>query len=153
MNGHLDDHAGGTAAGSAAGTAVRAATRGDVPAVQALWRTAGLEPLDEDELAATLEHGPGLLVLAEAPGAGVVGVVLGTFDGRRGWVHRLAVHPGRRRGGLATALVTDLEHRLHERGARRVNLLVLPDNSGALRFWQGRGYLPCPDVLHTKPLL
>ena len=131
---------------------VRAATGADVPAVQALWRTAGVEPLSADELAATLAHGPGLLVVADVRGSGVVGVVLGTFDGRRGWVHRLAVHPERRRGGLATALVSDLEHRLRERGARRVNLLVLPDSPGALRFWQRRGYLPCPDVLHTKPL-
>jgi len=135
------------------GAVVRAATGDDVPAVQVLWRTAGVQPLDEEELAVTLEHGPGLLVVADAPGSGVVGVVLGTFDGRRGWVHRLAVHPGHRRGGLATTLVADVERRLHERGARRVNLLVLPDNASALQFWQRRGYLPCPDVLHTKPLV
>jgi hypothetical protein len=34
----------------------------------------------------------------------------------------------------------------------RVNLLVLPDNEAGLRFWQKLGYLPCPDVLCTKPL-
>jgi len=152
MSGHGDGHAGGPGTESAAEAVVRAATGDDVPAVQALWRTAGLQPLDDGELVATLGHGPGLLVVADVPGAGVVGVVLGTFDGRRGWAHRLAVHPGHRRGGLASALVSDLERRLRERGARRVYLLVLPDNAGALRFWQRRGYLPSPDVLHTKPL-
>lgn len=148
-------HGAGAQAGTAsepAGPTIRTSTRDDVTAVQALWRAAGLDALGADELAATLQHEPGLLLVADAPGAGVVGVVLGTFDGRRGWLHRLAVHPGHRRGGLATALVTDLERRLHERGAGRVNLLVLPDDADALRFWQRRGYLPCPDVLHTRAL-
>ena len=131
--------------------AVRTFDWDDLPAVSALWRTAGLELLAEEELRATLEHGADLLV-TEARATGVVGVVLGTFDGRRGWIHRLAVRPGHRRGGLATALVGDLERRLHERGAGRVNLLVLPENAGGLAFWQRQGYLPCPDVVCTKPL-
>jgi ribosomal protein S18 acetylase RimI-like enzyme len=124
----------------------------DSPAVTQLWAATGRSPLPEPELCATLGHGPGLMLVTEAPGAGVVGVVLGTFDGRRGWIHRLAVHPGHRRGGLATRLVGELEQRLRARGAPRINLLVLPDNEAGLAFWQRLGYLPCPDVLCSKPL-
>ena len=89
--------------------------------------------------------------MAEA-GGDVAGVVLGTFDGRRGWILRLAVHPGHRRKGIATRLVQELERRFVTLGCPRVNLLVMPDNSAGLRFWQGLGYLPMPDVLCTKAL-
>ena len=123
----------------------------DLPGVAAVWRAAGRDGLPEEELRATLAHGPGLMLVAEVDG-GVVGVVLGTFDGRRGWVHRLAVHPAHRRAGLASALVGELEQRFRDRGAPRVNLLVMPDNADGLAFWQRLGYLPCPDVLCTKPL-
>jgi hypothetical protein len=30
--------------------------------------------------------------------------------------------------------------------------MVLPDNTAGLRFWQSLGYLPCPDVVCTRPL-
>ena len=123
----------------------------DLPGVAAVWRSAGRDVLPEDELRTTLAHGPGLMLVAEVDGV-VVGVVLGTFDGRRGWVHRLAVHPAHRRAGLASALVGELEQRFRDRGAPRVNLLVLPDNADGLAFWQRLGYLPQPDVLRSKPL-
>ncbi|WP_199580171.1 GNAT family N-acetyltransferase [Blastococcus sp. TBT05-19] len=130
---------------------IREFDRSDHAAVAAIWRATGQGVLDEDELRTTLAHGPGLLLVAEQP-AGVVGVVLGTFDGRRGWIHRLAVDPAHRRSGLATALVAEVERRLADRGAPRINLLVLPDNAAGLAFWQRRGYLPYPDVLCSKAL-
>jgi ribosomal protein S18 acetylase RimI-like enzyme len=131
---------------------VRPSGWADLPAVTEVWTAAGSQVVPEAEVRAALEHGPGLLLVAEAPGALVVGVVLGTFDGRRGWIHRLAVSPGHRRAGVATALVAELEDRFRSLGAPRVNLLVLPDNAAGLAFWQRLGYLPCPDVLCTKPL-
>jgi ribosomal protein S18 acetylase RimI-like enzyme len=123
----------------------------DYPAVAGIWRAAGRDVLPEDELRTTLAHEPGLMLVAQA-GSEVAGVVLGTFDGRRGWIHRLAVHPSHRRAGLASALVGELEHRFRDRGAPRINLLVMPDNDDGLAFWQRLGYLPYPDVLCSKPL-
>ena len=122
----------------------------DHPAVRALWETAGNDVVPEPELRATLAANPGLLLVADD--AGIVGVVLGTFDGRRGWILRLAVHPGRRREGLASRLVAELERRLRSRGASRINIHVLPGNADGLAFWRHRGYLAQPDVLCTKPV-
>ncbi|SDO44033.1 GNAT family N-acetyltransferase [Geodermatophilus sp. DSM 45219] len=124
----------------------------NVPVVTEMWAAAGSQVVPEAESRAALEHGPGLLLVAEARGARVVGVVLGTFDGRRGWVHRLAVSPGHRRAGLATALVAELEERFRSLGAPRIDLLVLPDNAAGLASWQRLGHLPCPDVLCSEPL-
>lgn len=123
----------------------------DYPAAARLWQATGRDSVPEVELRATLKHGPGLMLVAAADDDDIVGVVLGTFDGRRGWIHRLAVHQDHRRAGLASALVNELERRLIARGALRINLLVMPDNAQGLAFWQRVGYLARPDILCTKP--
>jgi GNAT superfamily N-acetyltransferase len=56
----------------------------------------------------------------------VNGDEIGTFDGRRGWLNRLATSPDRRGKGIATALVRDLERRLLAKGCVKINLLVEP---------------------------
>ncbi|GIE28155.1 acetyltransferase [Actinoplanes italicus] len=126
----------------------------DYEAVAEVWRAAGTDVVGRAELEAKLTRDPELFLVAEAPAGprGIGGAVMGTFDGRRGWIFRLAVHPAHRRGGMATGLVAELEQRLTNLGCPRINLLVLPDNEAGLRFWQRLGYLPCPDVLFTKPL-
>lgn len=123
----------------------------DYDSVVAVWTAAGRETMPRTELQAKLTRDPELFLVAEARGA-VVAVVLGTYDGRRGWILRLAVHPAHRRQGIASRLVHELENRFTSLGCPRVNLLVMPDNTAGLRFWQELGYLPYPDVLCSKPL-
>ncbi|MFD0782462.1 GNAT family N-acetyltransferase [Micromonospora azadirachtae] len=123
----------------------------DYDAVAELWKSAGRDVLSRHELETKLLRDPQLFLVAEADEA-VVGVVLGTYDGRRGWILRLAVDPTRRRHGIATRLIGELEQRFTALGCPRVNLLVLPEDDGALRFWQALGYLPFPDVLCSKPM-
>jgi ribosomal protein S18 acetylase RimI-like enzyme len=53
-------------------------------------------------------------ILAMADGA-IVGSIIATFDGWRGSIYRLAVHPGHRRRGLARMLLAEAEKML--RGA------------------------------------
>ncbi|MGK5444471.1 GNAT family acetyltransferase [Micromonospora sp. URMC 105] len=123
----------------------------DYDDVAALWAAAGRDVLPRAELTAKLTRDPQLFLVAETDQA-VAGVVLGTYDGRRGWILRLAVDPAHRRRGIATRLVAELEQRFAALGCPRVNLLVLPEDMAALRFWQALGYLPQPDVLCTKPM-
>ena len=123
----------------------------DYEAVAAVWAAAGRDVVPRAELQAKLTRDPELFLVAERQGE-VVAVVMGTYDGRRGWILRLAVHPAHRRHGIATRLVHELESRLTAMGCPRVNLLVMPDNAAGLRFWQELGYLPMPDVLCTKAM-
>ncbi|MER7277157.1 GNAT family N-acetyltransferase [Dactylosporangium sp. NPDC000244] len=124
----------------------------DYEGAVALWEAAGNDVLPRAELEAKLTRDPELFLVAEAGDGALAGVVLGTYDGRRGFILRLAVAASRRRQGIATRLVAELEERLKALGCPRVNLLVLPQNASGLRFWQALGYLPAPDVLCTKPL-
>lgn len=51
-----------------------------------------------------LERDPDLVIVVEADGA-LIASVMGTYDGRRGWVNRLATHPDHRERGLARRLL------------------------------------------------
>jgi ribosomal protein S18 acetylase RimI-like enzyme len=126
-------------------TTIRQFLWADYDAVVAVWAAAGREPVPRAEL------NPELFLVAESDEQ-IVAVVMGTYDGRRGWILRLAVHPAHRRQGLATRLVGELEQRFTALGCPRVNLLVMPDNTDGLSFWQALGYIPYPDVLCSKPL-
>ncbi|WP_239143659.1 GNAT family N-acetyltransferase [Actinoplanes philippinensis] len=123
----------------------------DYDRVVEVWRQSGADVLSRAELEAKLVRDPELFLVAAA-GEDIAGVVLGTYDGRRGWIFRLGVHPGHRRRGVATRLIAELEVRFRALGCPRINLLVRPDNEAGLRFWQSLGYLTYPDVLCSKPV-
>jgi len=128
---------------------VRTYEEADHPAVVDLWERAGRDVVPLPEVRTVLAHTPGLLLVDEGDD-GLRGVVLGTYDGRRGWIWRLAVHPQHRRQGVATALVREIEARFARLGVPRINLLVLPQDTGALAFWAEMGYPAVPDVLCSK---
>jgi ribosomal protein S18 acetylase RimI-like enzyme len=82
---------------------------------------------------------PGLLLVATWQGT-VAGTVMGGYDGNRGWIYWLAVDPGHRRRGIATALLRQVERLLAERGCLKVNLQVLESNAQTVAFYQKLGY-------------
>ncbi len=120
---------------------IRSATFSDFEQIADLWRAAGLRFRPEHaerELANVL--GQGLVLVAEEDGGSLTGTVFGSYDGLRGWVHRLATRPDRRGGGIATALMAELERRLLALGCPKVNLLIEPDNAAVTAFYAGLGY-------------
>lgn len=122
---------------------IRAAREADLPAVLALWRAAASEQTatdDVDALRALLARDPGALLVAIADDGAVVGSLIAGFDGWRGSLYRLAVHPSRRRRGLGTALLRAGERRLAELGARRLDAIVVSTAEPALAFWAAAGY-------------
>jgi ribosomal protein S18 acetylase RimI-like enzyme len=121
---------------------LRSLARGDVDAVLALWGrsdVAGSQPDTPAALLGFLAHDPELFVVAENE-AGIVGTLIGGWDGWRGNMYRLAVDPAHRRRGIARALVREVEVRMRARGARRVTALVLYDHDWATAFWTAVGY-------------
>ncbi len=121
---------------------IREATPRDGSALAALWQQAGLKFVAEHvpgELASVLARHPGLVLVTEDP-QGLAASVLGTYDGRRGWVNRLATRPDWRGQGLASGLLATVEDRLAAMGCRKINLLIEPDKGEVVHFYQRLGY-------------
>jgi len=70
----------------------------------------------------------------------IVGSLLGAFDGWRGNMYRLVVHPNRRREGIARQLVRRVERVFSEWGVRRITVLIEVDRPWAMEFWAAVGY-------------
>ena len=117
--------------------------------VVALWRAADARETVTDDVASVkvlIERDPEALLVAEEDGA-LVGSIVAGFDGWRGCVYRLAVHPEHRRSGLATALVEEAERSLRARGAARVHAIVHAADEPAMTFWAAAGYENQPGVV------
>lgn len=129
---------------------IRDMTIADHEAVISVWRDAGLpyRPRGRDRLEKMRVEmkGSGALFLVAEAGGEVVGVVLGTHDGRRAWINRLAVKPRFQRQGIALGLVRAVEERADMLGIDIVAALVESDNEASHAFFATIDYLHSPDV-------
>ena len=110
--------------------------------VLALWRQAEttVSPTDTvEDLSRAIIASPAVVLVAEAQGQ-IVGSVIGSFDGWRGNIYRLAVHPDFRRHGIARALVREVEQCLVRQGAGRITAWVEQEHPWAMGFWRAIGY-------------
>ncbi|MEU8827085.1 GNAT family N-acetyltransferase [Streptomyces sp. NPDC048636] len=134
---------------------IRAAAPDDLDTVLAFWKRAAEGTSisdDRDGVARLLARDPESLLLAERDGA-LAGTVIAGFDGWRCHLYRLAVHPGERRRGVATALLTAAEERFVALGGRRGDAMVLKENALAQHAWSAAGYAPEPQWSRwVKPL-
>ncbi len=115
----------------------------DYEAVCQLWEsTKTIELTKSDELIEIkrmLERNPNTCLVGEEGGR-IIGVVLGGFDGRRGFVHHLAIHPEIQRKGYGIRLFHELERRFIEMGVVKVHLFVNTNNLQAVGFYEKVGY-------------
>lgn len=127
---------------------IRSYQTSDEQAVIEIWRGCGLiRPWNDPQrdIARKLTEQPELFLVA-VDGDKPIGTAMVGFDGHRGWVYYLAVHPARQRLSVGRALMAEAEYLLLERGCPKICLMVRSANTDVLAFYKRLGYLP-DDVL------
>ena len=71
----------------------------------------------------------------------VIGTVMGGYDGHRGWIYSMAVDGSQRHRGVGSVLMGEIEKALKALGCMKVNLQVVPSNSGVVRFYEQLGFV------------
>lgn len=116
----------------------------DYNAVIALWQSTegvGLSAADSPEaIARYLKRNPGMSAVAIGADGQVIGAVLCGHDGRRGYLHHLAVRPDCRGQGVGRALVDTVLGHLAEEGIDKCHLFVIKTNEIGQAFWEATGW-------------
>ncbi len=129
----------------------------DYDDVIALWEAAGLpyKPRGRDSRSAIeqqLRWPTAIYLVAELEGR-IVGSVLGTHDGRKGWINRVAVHPDHRRKGIARRLVEAVEKRCLELGIEIFAALIEDWNDVSMKVFARLGYTKHDDIFYYSKRL
>lgn len=122
--------------------------------VMELWAAGGLplKPLGRDsreQIAGQIEL-PNVLFLVAEEGEGgrVVGSVLATHDGRKGWINRLAVDAALRKRGIGALLVREAEGWLESGGMEILACLIEDDNAVSMAVFEKLGYKKHPEIIY-----
>ncbi len=71
----------------------------------------------------------------------IVGTVMSGYDGHRGWIYSLAVHPDYQHRGVGSSMLKFVEKRLSSLGCMKINLQIIQDNRTVKEFYKANGYL------------
>lgn len=123
---------------------ISAMTLSDYDDCLALWQATegmGLSAADSCEaIGRYLARNPGMSFVARDEDGRLVGTVLCGHDGRRGYLHHLAVRADCRNQGLGRALVQRGMHALQQEGIDKCHLMVFEQNAQGRAFWQRTGW-------------
>jgi RimJ/RimL family protein N-acetyltransferase len=125
------------------GMTMRPITLADLPSLITLWRIAGLKISPTDTITGLRRHigVSGNLAIAFCAADGtIIGSVLGSDDGRRGWINHLAIHPHYQGQGLGRLLITTIAARLKAQGCEKINLLINGPNQKVVPFYHANGF-------------
>ncbi len=121
----------------------------DYKAVQQLWKEAGIQLTlsdQQEELHRVLNYNPDLFLVGELDGQ-IIAALMGTFDGRRAYVHHLAVDPEYQHQGLGTEMMEHLESILRENRVVKYHLMVEKWNAEVVPFYERLGWYERTDLI------
>ena len=128
----------------------------DQAAVIQLWHDCELTVSWNDpakDIERKFSEQPELFLVALNQQNTLVGTIMAGFDGHRGAVNYLAVHPDHRKQGIAEKLMSEIETRLTTAGCPKINVMVRGSNLAANGFYEAIGYEPQDVVVLGKRLI
>ncbi|MDB3917495.1 GNAT family acetyltransferase [bacterium] len=70
----------------------------------------------------------------------LIATVMGGYDGHRGWINYLAVHPDFQGLGYAQQMMENVESELRKIGCPKINLQIRSGNAKVMAFYQKLGF-------------
>lgn len=126
----------------------------DEDAVIALWQACGLivpQNNPKRDIARKLRVNPEWFLVGELDGK-IIAACMAGYEGHRGWINYLAVHPEHQRQGHARDLMRHAEALLRAAGCPKINLQVRSTNSAVIAFYESLGFAIDPVVCLGKRL-
>lgn len=114
----------------------------DEDAIIRLWEACGLTVPHNDprkDIARTIGERQEWFLVGEVDGL-IVAAGMAGYDGHRGSIYYLGVHPDHRGKGYGAAIVAEAERLLTEAGCPKINLLVRETNREVIAFYEKLGY-------------
>lgn len=121
---------------------LRTFTMADYEQVITLWHKADLRVGPTDSRAGILqklERDADLFLVVQHE-QNIIGAIMGSYDGRRGWANHVAVDPDHQGQGIGLAMMSELEERLRARGCLKINLLIARKNAHVQSFYRQLGF-------------
>ncbi len=121
---------------------IRPYGREDEREVIALWIACGLVVPQNNprrDIERKLRVRPEWFLVGEHAGRIVATCMVG-YEGHRGWINYLAVHPDCQRQGYARQIMAEAERLLREAGCPKINLQIRATNTGVIAFYKSIGY-------------
>ncbi|PIG08332.1 GNAT family acetyltransferase [Comamonas sp. 26] len=135
---------------------IRVFAQADIEAVVQLWNDCGLtRPWNDPhkDIARKLSVSPELFLVGTDDQGLLMATVMVGYDGHRGWINYLAVHPSHQRQGHASQLMQQAEQLLTARGCPKLNLQVRAGNEVVIALYESLGYTDDKTVSMGKRLI
>lgn len=107
-----------------------------------LWRKAGISVGSTDtkeELKKIVKRNPHLFLIGKIDER-LISVVMGGFDGRRGYVHHLAVDPDYQKKGYGKIMMYELLDKFRKMRVHKVHLFIEKYNKTVVDFYRNLGW-------------
>lgn len=122
---------------------IRSMTIEDYGEIYSMWQITSKRALSgadsKKNIELYLNRNKGMSLVAVENGK-IIGTVLAGHDGRRGFIHHMAVLPEYRRKHIGNALATEAIKRLRGDGIDKTHIFCYQDNLTGQNFWTSLGF-------------
>ena len=114
-----------------------------------LWKRSGIGVSSSDtrnEIERMLKRNPDLFLIGKE-NEKVIAVVMGAFDGRRGYLHHLAIDPDYQKKKYGKMMMDELIEKFHKKKVHKIHLFIEKDNKDVVDFYRKLGWEVRDDLI------